>query len=190
MSFKRHFVFVVFNDPVVVGVIDFLFSVLNKNKIRSKPHLTIQGPFEEKVSLETIASIKRRLADDDIFIGNPGLFETKDGVALFLKVRSQNLRKVWNKPDYPVELYGFNPHITLYEGADKERAAKACEFLKKNRVELICREFDVVQYVPKQMDMFPTGSVSGDENAISILMQRGKLSSTFRTRFMAALSSE
>lgn len=190
MSFKRHFVFVVFNDPVVVGVIDFLSSVLNGSRLSERPHLTIQGPFEDKVSLEAISSIKRRLGDDTFFIGNPGFFETDRGVALFLKVHSQNLEKVWNKPDYPVSVYGRNPHITIYEGKDISRAKRACDYLKRHRVELLCRDFDVVQYVPKQMDMFPLTSVPGDENAISIMMGRGKLGPSFRSTFMATVNRD
>jgi hypothetical protein len=151
--------------------------------------LTIQGPFEEKVSLDSIANIKRRLKDDVFFIGNPGIFETERGVALFLRVDSDNLGKVWNKPDFPASVYGFNPHITIYEGLDAGRAKRAHEFLKKNRVELLCRDFDIVQYVPKQLDMFPLESAEGNENAISILVGRGKLNSSFRAMFMAAVNS-
>lgn len=190
MSIKSNFVFVVFNDPVVVGVIGFLSSVLDRARRNSPPHLTIQGPFEEKATLEDIASIKRRLMGDVFFIGNPGLFVTQRGAALFLRAESENLSKVWNKPDFPTSVYGFNPHVTIYDGPDLARAERAYEHLKRNRVELLCRDFDVVQYVPKQLDLFAAKATGGDENAISILMARGKLNSSFRASYMAAVNGD
>ncbi|WP_152670038.1 hypothetical protein [Lysobacter capsici] len=188
MSIRSNFVFVVFNDPDVVGVIDFLCCVLNEKRSHASPHLTIQGPFNEKVSIDSISAIKRRLKSDVFFIGNPGVFETEQGIVLFLRVNSDNLIKVWDKPDFPLSTYGFNPHITLYEGSDKARAKRALDCLKKNRVELLCREFDVVQYVPKQYDMFPITSIKGNEGAISTLIGSGKIGSSFRSSFMAAVN--
>lgn len=188
MSIKSNFVFVVFNDPIVVGTINFLASVMSGRYANLSPHLTIQGPFLEKVSGESIRGIKKRLEGDTFFIGNPGIFETRQGAVLFLKATSEHLPSVWNKPDYPVRSFGFNPHITIYEGLDISRARRARDFLGKNRIELLCRDFDVVQYVPKQQDMFPVEGVAGDENAISALIGAGKLSSGFRASFMAAVN--
>lgn len=190
MSIKRNFVFVVFNDPDVVGVIEFLSSVLSFGRSSVRPHLTIQGPYEEKVGIDSIEGIKRRLREDVFFIGNPGSFETPNGVALFLRATSENLEKVWDKPDFPAKKYGFNPHITIYEGADRLRVERALEYLKKNRVELLCRDFDVVQYVPKQLDMFPLDSVRGNENAISALMAKGRISPSFRAGFISAVNRD
>ncbi len=189
MSNRKHFLFIVFNDPVVVGVLQFLSSVLSNGTQSTKPHLTIQGPFEEKVDLDRVNSVRRALKNDVMFIGNPGMFETDKGVALYLSVSSENLRKVWNKPDFPVEKYGFNPHITFYEGEEKRKAKAAFEFLRKNRVELLCRDFEVAQYVPKQIDMFPFEGADGDEDAIGKLMSRGSVSTSFRIKFMSAVNS-
>lgn len=188
MKIKNNFLFIVFNEPDVVGVIQYLSSILG-GKIQGNPHLTIQGPFDEKVQLQKIESIKDKLKDDLFFIGNPGIFSTRNGVALYLKIQSPNLLSVWDKPDFPVAKYGFNPHITIYEGPDRARAERALAFLKKNHVELLSRDFEVVQYVSKQEDMFPVTGAIGDENAISKLMSKGKLSSSFRANFISAVST-
>lgn len=190
MNIKSNFLFIVFNDPVVVGVVDFLMSAMSGDKRRSAPHLTIQGPFDEKISIEKISSIKRRLSNDVLFIGNPGLFETANGVALYLGISSDNLRRVWFKPDYPIDKFGFNPHLTIYEGVDRVKAKKALDFLKRNRVELLCRDFDIVPYVPKQSDMFPMNGSEADDAAISKMMAKGRLSSSFRAAFLAAIKPE
>lgn len=183
---QANFVFVVFKDPAVVGAIRFVWSALNEGNATYDPHLTIQGPFADPVKPEQMDSIKRRLAQDEFFIGNPGTFATKKGIALFLRVNSENLLRVWNKPDYPVEKYGFNPHLTLYEGRDESLVTAALNVLKRERFELICRSFDVVPYVSKQEQLFPRALPAGDDQAISKLIWSGKLSSAFRTRLLAA----
>jgi hypothetical protein len=184
MTSRRHFVFLVFNDPVVVGIIDFLSSVLNDTRNPTRPHITIQGPFEDQVGNDAIAGIKNKLAGELFFIGNPGLFRTSNGIALYLSVVNNKLKSVWNKPDFPVAKFGLNAHVTLYEGSNIILAQHVCDYLKKYRIELLCRDFDVIQYVPKQIDMFPQESVAGDENAISQLIGRGKLPGNFRIQLL------
>lgn len=188
MSTKKHYLFIVFNDPIVVGALQFLRSCMNNGRAGAKPHLTIQGPFEEKVELARVRSVKKVLENDVIFIGNPGVFDTPNGKALYLSVSSPSLRRVWNKPDYPVEKYGFNPHITLYEGSDVSMVSAAHAFLKKNRMELLCRDFEVVQYVPKQADMFLLDGADADDDAIGKLMSRGSVMPSFRARFLSAVN--
>jgi len=184
---SQHFVFLVFADPIVVGAIQFLEGVMRPTaSSRLPPHITIQGPFESKVGIDSIKLIERKLRDDIFFIGNPGVFETPKGVALYLRVASDHLRAVWDKPDYPIDKFGFNPHVTIYEGEDIPRANRALALLRRHRFELLCRDFVVTQYVPKQLDMFPHGRTSGDDHAISKLISRGSLSPSFRAAFMAA----
>lgn len=187
----KYFIYIVFDDPEVVGVLDFLVEVMNGRKWRSLPHLTIQGPLDSKPNSDLIESIKNRLSSDDFLIANPGIFETKSGVALYLNVTSPNLKKVWNKPDFPIEKYGFNPHLTIYEGPDIEKAQKAYHFLRSGlyRIELICRQYSVVPYASKQFELFPVHEVKGNENAISRLIGLGKVSSSFRASFMQAINT-
>ena len=187
----KYFVFIVFDEPEIVGVLDFLVEVMNGKRWKAPPHLTIQGPLESRPTSEHIDGIKERLASDEILIANPGIFTTKSGVALYLSVNSQNLKKVWNKPEYPIAKYGFNPHLTIYEGPDIKKAQRAYDFLKSGfyRIELICRKYSVVPYASKQLELFPVHEVQGDENAITRLIGLGKVSSSFRAAFMQAVNS-
>jgi hypothetical protein len=186
----QNFVYVVFNEPKVVGVIDFLMAAMNGGRVKTKPHITIQGPFLDRITASKIMDIKNKLKGDQFLIGNPIIFETKSGVALCLKVQSKNLQSVWDKPDYPVEKYGFNPHITIYEGPRIEYAQAALDFLKSksHRIELISSDFSILPYVSKQMEIFPHQLVAGDENAIEKMIAVGKVSSSFRAAFLRAIS--
>lgn len=185
----QYFVFIVFNDPEVVGVVDFLAGALNGKIWRQPPHLTIQGPYKDKPSALDLRQIENRLAGDELLIANPGIFETPRGAAVFLRVSSPNLRSVWNKPDFPIATHGFNPHLTLYEGPDRKRARCAYEFLRsgRHRIELICRDFAVVPYTSKQMELFPMEGAKGDEEAVQRLIWLGKVSSSFRAAFLMAI---
>lgn len=188
MKSRSNFLFLVFNDRQVIGVLDFLSSAFGGKGSTTDHHLTIQGPFEDKLTANDVRVAKDRLKDDVIFIGNPDAFFSSDGAVLFLRVHSDNLRKVWNKPDYPIEKFGFNPHVTIYSGPDVERVRRALMFLKKNRLELICRDFDVVPYVSKQVELFPREVIPGDENAISYLGWKGSIDPSFRAKFLAAVN--
>lgn len=185
-----HFVFIVFDDPYVVGVLDFLCETLNGRRWRQPPHLTIQGPLHDRPSASHLKSIEAALGGEPMLIANPGMFRTKKGAAIFLRVNSPGLRHVWNKPDFPIEKFGFNPHLTLYDGSDVAKAERGFRFLSsgKHRVELMCREYSVVPYTAKQVEMFPRDEVAGDESAIQRLIASGKVSSSFRASFMAAIN--
>ena len=187
-----HFVFIVFNDPEVVGVLNFLAEALNGRRWRQPPHLTIQGPLPNRPGADALRAIEEKLKDDQLLIANPGLFETKRGVALYLRVQSENLIRVWNKPDFPVEKYGFEPHLTLYEGPDRERALSAHAFLRsgRHRIEMICRDFKVVPYASKQAELFPMLGSVGALDAVQGLISRGKVGSSFRAAFFAAINTD
>ncbi|WP_141400863.1 2'-5' RNA ligase family protein [Pseudoxanthomonas wuyuanensis] len=187
---SSHFVFIVFDDPYVVGVLDFLVEALNGRRWQQPPHLTIQGPLPERPTATAIEHIDKTLGGTQLLIANPGIFETMSGAAVYLRVENESLRRVWNKPDYPIEKYGFNPHITLYDGPDVEMAQRAHRFLRsgKHRVELLCDQYSVVPYVSKQIELFPRDDVVGDEKAIQRMIASGKVGSAFRASFMAEIS--
>ncbi|WP_162454937.1 2'-5' RNA ligase family protein [Pseudoxanthomonas kalamensis] len=188
---SSHFVFIVFDDPYVVGVLDFLVEALNGRRWQQPPHLTIQGPLPERPTAACIEQIAKTLAGTQLLIANPGIFHTKNGSALYLQVTNEILRRVWNKPDYPIEKYGFNPHITLYDGPDINKVKKAHDFFRtnKHKIELLCDRYSVVPYTAKQIELFPRDDVVGDENAIQRLIASGKVGSAFRSSFMAAINN-
>ena len=185
---KSNFVFIVFKDSFVLGIIDFLRTALG-GKISDQPHITIQGPLPERVTAEKIDGVKRALGKDEILLANPKCFEFGSNIVLYMSATSAHMASVWNKPDYPIDKFGFNPHVTIYEGTNKEKVHAAIRFLKREPIELICRDFDVMPYVSKQIEMFATKVTPADEFAFQRLLSHGKVGSTFRARFLAALNS-
>jgi hypothetical protein len=184
---KSNFVFLVLQDSSVIGVLEFMRQTLG-GTWSGPPHVTLQGPLPEKVTSERIENIRKILRNDMVLLANPGYFETPGKAVFFYSATSPNMRKVWYKPDYPIEKYGFNPHVTLYEGPEIDRVRRAAEFLRREPVEMICRNFDITAYVSKQQEMFPEQPVEPDEFAIQRLAWIGKIGSSFRARFMAAVN--
>jgi hypothetical protein len=183
-----NFLFIVLKDPFVLGIIDFLQTTIG-NASKVQPHITIQGPLSDTVTADRINSVRRVLREDEILLANPSCFEGDHGVVLYMSATSKHMESVWNKPDYPISEFGFNPHITIYEGTDKIRVRSAIKFLKREPIELICRDFDVIPYVSKQVEMFPSDLTHPDNCAFEKLLARGKVGSTFRARFLAAVNS-
>lgn len=181
------FVFVVFNDPLLLGIIEYLRNVFEVPADGLPPHLTIQGPLTEPATSDQIRHIQSVLAGEEFFIGNAGSFPTKKGVAFFLRVSCPKLGRVWNKPDFPIETYGFNPHITIYEGADVSRVEKAVKFLRREPLETICRTFEIVSQVSRQFELFERLSVRADQYALQHFIRLGKIGVSFDARFRMAL---
>lgn len=184
------FVFVVFNDPLVLGIIDYLRNVFGVSRDGLPPHLTIQGPLTEPVTAERIKGIESTLRGDEFFIGNASSFSTDKGIAFFLRVTSPSLERVWQKRDFPVEKYGFNPHITIYEGPDIARVGKAVKFLKREPLEAICRNFEIVPHVSRQFELFKREDTEPNHFAIQHLMRLGKIGTSFDARFRAFLGTD
>lgn len=183
----QNFVFLIFRDPFVVGVVNYLRRAMGAKVDDRLPHVTIQGPFSEPISSERICSIQKILAADVFLIANVDFFDTPKGVALFFRVNSQNLARVWNKPDYPKDRFGIQPHLTMYEGPDRDRVMRAAKFLKREPLEVVTTVVDVVPYVSKQFELFPEAGVPPDEMVIQRLIALGKIGSSFDSRFRSAL---
>jgi hypothetical protein len=186
---KSNFLFIVFRDPTAVGMLDFFYQALGGVGHLS-PHITIQGPFPGRVTRKQISEAEKSLRGDTMLIANPGYFENNGRVVFFYRVSSEHLKRTWNKPDYPIQSYGFNPHVTVYEGTELERVKRAIQFLKREPIEFLCRDFDVVPYVSKQTELFPLEETLPDDSAIQKLAWKGKIGSSFRTRFMAAINMD
>lgn len=79
---------------------------------RSEVHLTVRGPNERHLTQSKVDELNSHLINNEIIIDGVGNFFAEGQKTVFLKCRSERLKKVWQKPDYD----DFNPHITIYNG--------------------------------------------------------------------------
>jgi 2'-5' RNA ligase len=131
-------------------------------------HVTVRGPFTGYPDQEALASIKTSVEENRLLISGADCFTNESLSVVYLRVQGAWLRQIWSKPDFPVSKFGFNPHITMYEGIDHERARKVLKFLRLASVELIVENFGLVVMTLRQKSLFeeedtlaPVSSVTG-----------------------------
>lgn len=148
------FVFLEIKDPPAVQLLTSLRSTLMGRSSSSPIHITIQGPYKNTPTRAKLHSIWETIQGDGVLLHGIGKFQFGDRDVIYLKSHSRAIRKVWWKRDFPMIKFGFNPHITLYEGPPA-RAKIVQDFLKNQRIELYCRQFALSVYTNMRDDLFP-----------------------------------
>jgi hypothetical protein len=144
-------------DPTVNA---FLWSVRDilagsRRKRQSPVHLTIRGPYDSDESKhDVIEYVRGKLCGDILQIAGVGTFSNPREHVVYFRVNSPNLRSVWWKPSYPIERYGFQPHVSVYRGPDGLLAKRAGAFLDQQQIVLNCAEYRVVWYESHQPNLF------------------------------------
>ena len=131
-------------------------------------HVTIRGPYNDPIEIEQLGRFQREISKEPLLIHGVGIFENRGSCSVFLRVKNDKLRGIWRKPDFPVKEYGFNPHITLYEGSDLELAHRILDFLKKEDLRLLCHDVRLREYVSKQTDMFGQQDMPQEEHFLGL----------------------
>jgi len=154
------FVFLEFLDPEVASLLNGLKDIFSETNKKDRLHITVRGPHYHLVTEKDINRYAMLLEQEPILIQSAGMFIDDIESVVYIKVSHNNLRKIWDKPDYPIKDYGFNPHITIYRGTDKGLAQKIYHFLKKEQIALLCHKFQLTTFVSKQMNLFQDMSAS------------------------------
>ena len=110
-------------------LLEKLRDVFYGRKVDKRLHVTVRGPFTTYPDHESLASVKSSADENRILISGVGCFVNEKVSVVYLRVQGKWLRQIWLKPDFPVSKFGFNPHITMYEGGDHERAKTASRSL-------------------------------------------------------------
>ena len=166
------FLFLELLDPDINGLLYGLRREFGEKTFDTNIHITVRGPYEDSITREEISRCQNIMANDVILIHGIGEFETNNGAVVFIKVHSENLEKIWWKPDYPIKMYGFNPHITLFKGKDLKLAKVIKEFLVKENIKLVCEEFRLTPYASKQNELFPFDNVPIEKHFFKLTTKR------------------
>ena len=150
-----NFIFLEFLDPEINTLLSGLKHEFGNSEAGNDIHITIRGPYYRRISREDIAKYEHIVRDDPILIHGVDIFQNHKENVVYIRVRSDSLKKIWWKPDFPVKEFGFNPHITLHKTCDIEFARTISDFLKEEDIKLICRDFRLVPFASKQGDFFP-----------------------------------
>lgn len=164
------FVFLEIRDPEVFVLLNGLRREFGQTV--GPLHITVRGPYYETISVKDVKSWQRTVSMSPLVIQSAGIFENPNEAVAYVKADSIDLQKIWWKPDFPIEKYGYNPHITIYKGPDADFARKVFEFLKNEDLCISCHDVVVTTFVSKQQDMFPTEYDPGTNQFLELANKR------------------
>jgi hypothetical protein len=150
----RTFLLLEIVDPEVSAFLWRMRSIIAGRRVSGAIHVTLRGPYEGDVPTDNIDEWRNVLGHDVLKIASVGRFSNGPEQVVFFRVESPHLRSVWWKPSFPIERFGFEPHISVYRGPEEEYAEFVARALKRERVELLCAEHRLVWHKVGQPDMF------------------------------------
>lgn len=162
----KQFIFILITEPNILSFLVYIQRLLNDKTFKSLPHITIRGPYKKTISENTFNKIVDGLTTP-IKISTADCFENSGEIVLFLRAHIDQIKEIWWKPSFPVNKFGFNPHITIYKGQNKKLALAIMEYINRENLTINCREYKVVKYTPKgaQLNLFdPASYLSFDFN--------------------------
>src|ERR1700729_2120407 len=112
----KHLIFLEITDPEINALIREIRDIADERAPHNNVHITFRGPYDKPVPPANLRRYERLLASDPIVLNGVGMFPGPQRTVIYLKVQHPKLRQLWWKPDFPISKFGFNPHITLYEG--------------------------------------------------------------------------
>lgn len=183
----KRFVFLEIRDPELNALIGWLREAAMGTPSRHNVHITIRGPYSSEIPEAQIARYQQVLRSDPIVFEGVGAFTAGERRVVYIKVQHPKLRQVWWKPDFPIKKFGFNPHITIFEGSDAHRAQTVLDFLQKERLQLLTWDFEVTSRVSDHRDMF--GEAVRKAEPFLKLVNRGLVRADVINRFERTLRS-
>ena len=103
-------------DGLVAECLDAI-RVLSNPAEKHRAHITVRGPYRHVGS--RVDPVSRVIESSLIQIHDAGNFFRDGQNTVYLRCCSSKLQEVWHKPDF-----GFNPHITLYNGSSRDFARR------------------------------------------------------------------
>lgn len=114
------FAFLEITDPDLNLLFAGISQAIYGRRPDRAPHLTSRGPYRGPVPRATLERAQKAMTGEVLVIGGGGRFSNPNEHVVFVSVESRALRRIWWKPDYSIRQYGFNPHISLYRGPDRD----------------------------------------------------------------------
>lgn len=104
---SKFFAFLYVEDEETGNLLNTAIAVLNP-RAKWPAHVTVSGPFSSRRQLPRKLSYYRTMD-----VCGVGQFRSDEQNTVYLRVGTFDLRHISRKPDF-----GYNPHLTLYDGDD------------------------------------------------------------------------
>lgn len=101
-------------DQAIQEYLDALVFLCNPGE-KNPAHITLRGPYQDRPQ----PVVADDLYGSEVTVQGVGNFFSETQNTVFLRCDSPLIRKYWYKRDY-----GYNPHITLYDGTSRDFAER------------------------------------------------------------------
>lgn len=147
---NKQFLFIELNDVYIISLFKSLRDAFGGKNKSTGIHITIKGPQKSPFRTRSVNYFMEKKYP--LLINGSGIFNNNGTYIVYMKVILDELKsyQLWYKPDFPEE---FNPHITLYEGRNKQLANKICKFISKEINTISTCEYKIVPHTPSQKDL-------------------------------------
>ena len=96
---------------------------------RTQVHITVRGPYKKRLGIEKEEKFSSIIKGERIYIDSVGnFFKSEQNTVFFKCAENSNLKKIWMKTSYK----DYNPHITIYDGQDKNFAKEIYSILDEH----------------------------------------------------------
>ncbi len=110
---RRIFYVLYFDDSRLQACLDAMRFIANP-MAKSRAHITVRGPYSQSYEMRRQ---QEKIRGTEVLADGIGAFLTKDQNTVYIRCHATTLQEVWRKRDF-----GFNPHITVYDGRSREFA--------------------------------------------------------------------
>ncbi len=119
----RVFYVIYIEDEVIRACLNAI-RILCNPRVKTSAHLTVRGPYKTKIKRQRLDVLNELVHNSRIIVYGVDKFFEPNQNTVFLQCASPELPLVWKKRDY-----GYNPHITLYDGDSRTFAENLLRIL-------------------------------------------------------------
>lgn len=124
-------------------------KILSDYNQRTEAHITVRGPYRKKLSISSIDKFSNIISGERLQVtAVQNFFAFGQSTVYFECGANDNLRRIWKKITYN----DFKPHITIYDGNNRDFAIKLFNTLQDNFQSFYFNAGELVYLEPKKND--------------------------------------
>jgi hypothetical protein len=159
----RVFYVIYFENKDIQRTLDAVRFIFNP-KVKNPAHVTIRGPYRQRYKIN---NLRKQISGSFISVLGIDSFFNETQNTVVIKIDSPNLLSVWKKDDY-----GYNPHITIYDGNSRSFASDLVDLLSKINFTFSFVAEDLSPLISHKGQNSFNLKISFDEEFISKLLER------------------
>ena len=145
-------------EPEIRSILNFAKFICSPNS-KTEAHITVRGPYKKRLSKKFIEECNKKIVNTKIYVDGLGNFFDSMQNTVYIDCESNDIESIWMKNGF-----GYNPHITLYDGNDNDFAYQLYNQLPKSGIEFYftASELEVMYSSSNSRNIFLTSRIDFD----------------------------